>query len=443
MLGLLSPVAGSDGDPKMNKHRRNGARVAAAGIVGVLALTACAGENGATSGGTQDGKVTIGAILSLSGVYSTLGPPQQDALQMGMAKLNANGGFTVNGKKHTMDLKVIDDQSQAATVGVSAYRQLVNVDKTPVLLMTTQTASYSAAIKRAPLPILNIVDSTYPSILDVDPHLFLLRSDTPAYVPGAVYYAVNELKATKIAFIGASADPYSAGIETWVKKSAAKYGAKIVADVNYPAGTTNYAPFIQKAMAGNPQAIYLGGVTAEVLPVAKQLYESGVRGIPVLHNGGVTPDQAKAIIGEQLYNQVMTNNYDFAGSLPTTSDNPATKQFAADFQKKYNIYPSDLTMWAYDAPFVIANAMEAAGSVSDQAKIFTAMPNMKVPAKTVSGWIPTNDGKLFHDRDAQTLEEGLAWCPSLKTIKPAFKYFMNGFDFTKKTVIKNPCSAGS
>lgn len=420
-------------------------RVAAAGLAGVLAFTTagCAGSSSGSGSGAQDGKVTIGAILSLSGVYSTLGPPEQDALQMGMAKLNAGGGFTVDGKKHTMNLKVIDDQSQAATVGVSAYRQLVNVDKTPVLLMTTQTATYSAAIKRAPLPILNILDSTYPSILDVDPHLFLLRSDTPAYVPGAVYYAVNELKATKIAFIGASADPYSAGIETWVKKSAAKYGADIVADVNYPAGTTNYAPFIQKAMAGNPQAIYLGGVTGEVLPVAKQLYESGVRGLPVLHNGGVTPDQARAIIGDQLYNQVMTNSYDFAGSLPTTSDNAATKQFAADFQKKYNIYPSDLTMWAYDAPFVIASAMEAAGSVSDQAKIYKAMPTMKVPSNTVSGWIPTSDGKLFHDRDAQTLEQGLAWCPALKTIKPAFTYFLNEFNFTKKTVIKNPCSAGS
>jgi ABC-type branched-subunit amino acid transport system substrate-binding protein len=360
-------------------------------------------------------------------------------MTMGVDAINQAGGFDVAGKHYTLALKVLDDETNPATVGVSDYRQLVEVDKVGVLVLAVGTRAYQTLFKRSPVPVLNILDSTYPSILDVDPHVFLLRSDTPAYVPGAVWYLKNVLHKERLAFIGAAADPYSTGIETWVKKAAEAYGVKVVADINYPPGTTNFAPFIQSAMAEKPDAIYLGGVTQEVLPVAKQLYQGGVRDLPVMHNSGATPTQALQIIGEPLYNEVMANNYDFAGTLPETSDDPGTKKFYKDFLAKYKEYPDDLTMWAYDTPFVIVAAMQKAGSVSDREKIYQAMLDMPVPAKTVSGWIPTADGKLFHNRDAQTLSEGVGWCSDKKTIAPVLLYFLDGLKMTQNQVIKDGC----
>ena len=40
--------------------------------------------------------VTVGAILSESGIYSTLGPPERQAMTMGLEALNATG-FDVGG----------------------------------------------------------------------------------------------------------------------------------------------------------------------------------------------------------------------------------------------------------------------------------------------------------------------------------------------------------
>jgi branched-chain amino acid transport system substrate-binding protein len=389
----------------------------------------------------QEKTVTLGAILPLSGLFSTLGPPERDAMQMAVEKINTSGGFAVGGVRYKLALKVADDESSPATVGIAAYRQLVQVDKVPVLILADNTRSYGSLLARFPVPTLNILDSTFPSILDVDKHVFLLRSDTPAYVPGTVWYLANVLHKTRIAWIGSAADPYSTGIETWVQKAAKAYGVALVADVNYPPGTTNFSPFIQKAMAAKPDAIYLGGVTQEVLPVAKQLYQAGIRDLPVMHNSGATPTQAKQIIGDELYNDVMAMNYDFAGSLPETSDNPATKAFYKDFLARYREYPDDLTMWAYDAPFVLAAAMQAAGSVSDREKIYHAMLVQKVPPETISGWIPTAGGQLFHDRDAQTLSEGVRWCSNSKTIAPAFLYFMDGMKVIDQKIIPDSCGA--
>lgn len=422
---------------RLNRMRGALARTLGAGALGASALLAAA--SGAQAAPEN---VTIGAILPLSGVFSTLGPPEQHAMEMSIDKINKAGGFEVGGKKYTLKLEVLDDESNAATVGISAYRKLVSVEKVPVLVLADTTTAYSSMLRRDPVPVLNILDSTYPSILDINKHIFLLRSDTPAYVPGAIWYLKNVLKKDTVGFIGSAADPYSAGIETWVKKAADAYGVKVVSDVNYPAGTTNFSPFIQKTMAEKPAAIFLGGVTQEVLPVAKQLYQMGIRDLPILHSSGATPTQAKQIIGEDLYNDVMANNYDFAGTLPQTSTDPRTQQFFKDFQKDYNEYPDDLTMWAYDAPYVIIGAMQKAGSVTDRTKIYDALLKMKVPSDTISGWIPTAEGGLFHGRDARTLEEGTRWCHDTKTIAPALIYFLDGFKLTHKEVVEDGCKKG-
>jgi branched-chain amino acid transport system substrate-binding protein len=414
------------------------ARFVDAGGLAVAALAALLGGGSAASAQNAD-TVTIGAILPITGFLSTLGPPERDAMQMGVEDLNGAGGFEVGGKHYKLAVKVLDDESNPPAVGVSDYRQLVDVDKVPVLVIAAGTTNYQALFRRSPLPVLNILDSTYPSILDVDKHVFLLRSDTPAYVPGAVWYLKNVLHKSRIGFIGSAADPYSTGIETWMKNAAKEYGVEIVSDVNYPGNTTDFAPFIQKTMAEKPDALYLGGVTQEVLPVAKQLYQSGIRDLPVVHNSGATPTQAKQIIGEPLYNDVMANNYDFAGTLPETSDNPATKKFFKDFLARFHEYPDDLTMWAYDAPYVLAAAMQRAGSVTDREKIYAAMLDMPIPPRLISGWVPAAGDKLFHNRDAQTLSEGVGWCADKKTIAPVFLYFMDGLKVTQDKVIADGC----
>lgn len=417
-----------------------GRRLSSSLLATAAALTL--GVMGATPAGAAQaaGKtVLIGAILPITGFLSTLGPPERDAMTMGLEAINKSGSFVVAGQHYTLAIKVLDDESNPPTVGVSDYRQLVDVDRVPILVLAAGTTSYKALLRRSPVPVLNILDSTYPSILDTDKHVFLLRSDTPAYVPGGVWYLKNVLHKTRIGFIGSAADPYSKGIETWMMKAAKAYGVEVVSDVNYPLNTPDFAPFIQKTMAAKPDAIYLGGVTQEVLPVAKQLYQSGIRSIPVVHNSGATPTQARQIIGETLYNEVMADNYDFAGTLPETSDNPATKTFFTDFLARFHEYPDDLTMWAYDAPFVLAAAMERAGTVTDRDKIYQAMLTMPIPADTISGWIPAAGGKLFHSRDARTLSEGVGWCTASKTIAPVFVYFMDGLKVTDSKVISNAC----
>ena len=186
-------------------------------------------------------------------------------------------------------------------------------------------------------------------------------------------------------------------------------------------GATDYGNAIADATAGDPDAIYLASVTAVILPVLKQLRQSGYDG-PVFHSSGVNPDQAEAILGSD-FNTIMQDNYDCAGTLPTTSANPATQAFAEAYQEPFDEYPQDLTMWAYDFPFIVAAAMVEAGSTTDREAITAALARDRACPKAQSAaGSPATDGQLFTERDARTPSEITVWCPDQQTLASAMVF---------------------
>ncbi|REE95626.1 ABC transporter substrate-binding protein [Thermomonospora umbrina] len=410
---------------------RTAAGLAASALL--VSLTACG--TGSTSDDTA--VVKVGAILSMSGIYSTLGPPQKKAMTMGVEALNRTG-FTVAGTKRTLEITYADDKSDAATTGVTALRELVQAKKMPVIAYGLGSDTYVPQLQRKPVPMINILDSTYPSILRLSPHLFLTRGDSPKYVPGCLHYAKNRLGTRSISVITAKGEPYGAGLTQLVRRSAQTEGVRIAAESEFPLGSTDYSNAINTAVAAKPDAIYLSSVTAVILPVLKQLRQSGYTG-PVIHSSGVNPDQAEAILGAR-FDSIMKDNHDCAGTLPTTSANPPAKAFADAYQARWKEYPQDLTMWAYDFPFIVAEAMTKAGTTTDPEKIEKALARIPVPAGTVSGWLPGDGGVLFTDRNARTASEVTTWCTGKRTLGSVMTFDTKDGAIVDATFPKDPCA---
>jgi len=414
------------------------APTAAIVIVGAIGSVGSAVSAGRWSASADGEVVTVGAILSESGIYSTLGPPERNAMTMGLAALNETG-FEVDGTQYTMEITFADDESDAATTGVAAFREMAEVDEVPVIAFGLGSALYAPLLERTPLPMVNILDSTYPSVLDYSDHLFLTRGDSPTYVPGCVDYAKNQLGAATMSIITASGEPYAEGLTQLVQQAADSMAVEVLATAEYPLGATDYGNAIADATDGDPDAIYLSSVTAVILPVLKQLRQSGYDG-PVFHSSGVNPDQAEQILGSD-FSAIMTDNYDCAGTLPTTSDNPATQAFAEAYQEQFSEYPQDLTMWAYDFPFVAAAAMVQAGSTTDREAITAALHEITVPEGTVSGWLPGEGDLMFTERMARTLSEITVWCPDQDTIASAMVYDVQDGAVVDAVLHDDPCAS--
>ncbi|MDT0307528.1 ABC transporter substrate-binding protein [Streptomyces sp. DSM 44917] len=411
---------------------RPAAALTAAAIL--VSTAACASDS--DSGG-DGGTVTVGAILSMSGVYSTLGPAQRNAMDLGVQALNETG-FTVAGEQYELEISYADDGSDPATTGVTALREMTQAQELPVIAYGLGSATYVPQLERTPVPMINVLDSSYPSILDLNENLFLTRGGSPTYVPGCLHYAREELGAASVSVITASGEPYGEGLTQLVQESAGREGVEIAASSEFPLGATDYSNAIGEAVAADPDAIYLSSVTGVILPVLKQLRQSGYDG-PVLHSSGVNPEQAEEILGSG-FDTIMTNNYDCAGTLPTTSANPATSAFAEDYQAAYDEYPQDLTMWAYDFPFIVAEAMERAGTTTDPQAITEALHEIEVPEGTVSGWIAGEDGRLFTDRGARTASEVTTWCSGQQTIDSALTFDVVDGEIVSPELAADPCS---
>lgn len=410
---------------------------AAAGALALLLATSGCAAASAPGGGAAEEEVTVGAILSMSGVYATLGPAQRNAIELGLAALNKDG-FEVDGAHHTLAFTYADDKSDPATTGVAALRQMVQSDELPLIAFGLGSSTYAPQLERTPVPMVNILDSTYPSILDYSDDIVLMRGASETYTIGCVDWAAETLGASSISVIDTKGEPYGEGLTKLIEKQGTDAGLDVTV-TSAPLGSADYGSAIAGALESDPDVVYLSSVTGVILPVLKQLRQAGYAG-PVMHSAGVNPQQAEAILGDG-FDELMADNYDCAGTTPTTAENEATRAFAEAYQAKYDEVPQDLTMWAYDLPFVVAAAMTKAGSTTDSEAILTALGTIDVPKGTVSGWLPSADGALFTDRNARTLSEVTQWCAGEASIATAMVFDGLGGEIADAKVTDDPCGA--
>ena len=91
-------------------------------LVGCSASTSSTGTSG-TSGGSAAAPIKIGAIVSLTGTYASLGGPEKKTIDMEVKRINDAGG--ING--HQIQVIVEDDGTDEAKA-VAAASKLIDED---------------------------------------------------------------------------------------------------------------------------------------------------------------------------------------------------------------------------------------------------------------------------------------------------------------------------
>jgi len=412
-------------------------RPAAAGLSGCLAAVTLVGCGAASGGGSSD-TVHLGAVLPLTGDFSTYGGPLKQAVELAVERVNADGGVQVDGESYEIDLKVYDDATAPEKNIPQIFPQAVLRDQNPLLITAWNSANVAPFLKDNPVPVIDVLAATFePPVNSLDDNVFLLRPYTPDIIPGVGAYLSEQFGVNKMAYLGPD-EPFANGQLTSLQQTVGDHGITLGKVVKYPADASDLSSFIRSAVDSGPDAIHVGGSTQAVAPVLAQLHQLGYRK-PVTMYTGMTPDQAKDLIGAGVYSDVMANVHEFEGVTPQTNPLPAANQFGEDFQSEYHTYGIDLTQWAYDAVWIAKAAMEKAGTVSDPEKIRDALAELTVPSDTVTGWI-AHDGKLFNEaRQASSLSVGLTWDGKRATWDPDI-YFTAGLP-EQKVMIVDPRKA--
>jgi branched-chain amino acid transport system substrate-binding protein len=251
----------------------------------VLAVAACSGGSGAgspSSGGKIAGSgaaIVVGATLSLTGSLDVLGPPLEAGYEQEIADVNAAGGIAVGGTKEKLKLVVLDNGSDPSTASSQA-RELVRQDHAVALLgfatpqIVTPTALVAEQLRVPFLTSLMPVEafaSGDKTGWNYSWDFFYDEQQQAADAARALATAASDKKVV----LFADSEP-DAVVERPLYEAAFKAdGLDVVGDYTFPAGTTDFSPFIADAKAKGAQLLAGQLAPADGVALWKQLKSAG------------------------------------------------------------------------------------------------------------------------------------------------------------------------
>ena len=142
-----------------------------------------------------------------------------------------------------------------------------------------------------------------------------------------------------------------------------------MATENYQAGDTNFRSQLTNIKGANPDVIYIPGYYTEVGNIAVQARSLGMNQTLMGSDGWDSPKLFE--IGKSAVN----NSY-FSNHYSPAAKDPKTVKFVADYKQKYGETPDALAAVAYDATYIMCDAIKRAGD-TDRAKLRDALAATK------------------------------------------------------------------
>jgi branched-chain amino acid transport system substrate-binding protein len=328
-------------------------------------IAAGCGRDESQSGGSAN-EILIGHYGSMTGPTATFGQSTDEGIRLALDEISAAGG--VLGKP----VRVIteDDQSKP-TEAVNAVEKLISRDSVIALIGEVASSNSLAAApvaQGAKIPMLTPA-STNPKVTEVGNFIFRSCFIDPFQGGVMAKFALNDLKAKRLAILYDVNSDYSMGLRQFFTDEIKRSGGQIVADEAYTQQDQDFRGQLTKIKNTNPDAIYVPGYYTQVGAIARQARELGIN-VPLLGGDGWDSEKTVEIGGDAINGNYFTNHYS------PDEDRPEVKKFVDGYRKKYNKTPDAMAILGYDAMRLMADAITRAGS-TDGEKIRDALAATK------------------------------------------------------------------
>ena len=325
------------------------AAVAVAAVAG-LALSGCSGSGGAGS------EIVIGTSVPLTGALGTMGTPVSMGYQAAIDEINAAGG--VLGKQ--VKLAGILDEADGDSPAVSQASATKLLSQKVDLIIGAASSARTRLIinKITGAKVVQISGSnTAPDLTNWKDNGFYFRTAPSDLLQGRVL--ANQILqdgASSVAVLFQST-PYGIGLNAQVK-SVLEKGKATVTSIEFPENETSVASYVDKALAGNPDAVVIVS------------YNESKKIIPALQAKGYSGGNVYLVDGNAVdYSAESYASYlnGAKASIPGKALDASFKGKLAAAYKKYT--KKELTDYTYgesiyDAIIIGALAAQAAGDAT-------------------------------------------------------------------------------
>jgi branched-chain amino acid transport system substrate-binding protein len=318
--------------------------------------------------------VKIGSIHPLTGGLAGAGNRMDNGAKMAVEEINAAGGIASLGGA-PLEL-VSADSTGAAEVGQSEAERLIG-DGVSAIIGTYQSAvttNVAAIAERDGVPLVidvavadSILDQGYTNVFRIQPNATSMGAN------GAKF--LSELGGDEIKSVAYLHDETGFGVSVAdaFEVAAAEYGIEVLTRIPYPPfEVTDLTTEMSQAAATSPDVIVITGYYNDGLLAARAAtdLEVDVKAVIGIAQGAFHTPQFAADFGadaELFFN----SNYHFNAS------DPKVKAVLEKFETSYGEPMDTEAMLSYQAIYVIADALERAGS-ADPADVRAALADTSI-----------------------------------------------------------------
>lgn len=318
----------------------------------VFSMAGCGDSNGSGNGNADATTFKIGGTGPLTGGAAAYGQAVQNAAQLAVDEINANGG--VNG--YMLELNYQDDEHNAEKA-VNAYNTLKDWGVQIVLGSVTSAPCIAVVDKTKEDNIFQLTPSgTAVECTKYDNAFRVCFSDPAQGTVSAQYIGENNL-ASKIAIIYDSSDTYSSGIYENFAKEAEKYSFEIVcAEAFTEDSNTDFSVQLQKAKDSGADMVFLPIYYEEAALILTQA--NGMGFAPIFF--GV--DGMDGILsGVDNFDASLAEDVMFLTPFAATSTETDIVNFVTAYKEKFGETPNQFAADAYDGVYIIKDLIEKSG----------------------------------------------------------------------------------
>jgi branched-chain amino acid transport system substrate-binding protein len=342
-------------------------------VVALLALAGCGGDdNGGENTGAQEGDasgepIKIGASLPLTGDFAEPGEAARKGYEVWMEEINKAGGLL----DRPVEMVIKDDQSDQNLV-VTDYNALIEQDRVDLLLGTFSSLlniPASAVAERAQMVYVEPAGGSPDMFNRGFEYLFFAQQATAPHQADLFVEWVESLpenERPKTAAYVAADDPFGAPVAEGIQEKLEAAGIETLYSEIYPPETVNFDAIASAIASRKPDMLAQGSAGLQ----------DGVNLITALSAANFSPKQffqaSTPSFADQYSEAIGVENTEgifFAVSYHVDAETPGNTEFLEAYRAKYDEDPAEDAADAYAAAQVLQAAVEAVGSIDDQAAL--------------------------------------------------------------------------
>lgn len=292
--------------------------------------------------------IKIGSAQALSGGAAQYGISIRNAQQLAVEQINAAGGINDN-----QLVLVVEDEQGKKEEAINVFKKLIFQDR--VLMVFGPTLSNSA---QAAFPIANAAkmpvfgtSTTADGLTTIGDYVFRNAVTEADVLPVTVKAAVKAAGVEKVAVLYGNDDVFTKSGYDNFKKTLDDQNITVTTTETFAKGDLDFKAQLTKIKASNPDAIVLSALMAEGGPVMVQARQIGLN-VPIIGGNGMNSVKVFDLA------EGASDNL-WVGS-PWSADNqsPENVQFIAAYTDRYKMAPDQFAAQAYDAVFIVAEALK-------------------------------------------------------------------------------------